>query len=313
MGNYYGAAARGIAIYDNTFELIFNTSENINGATEVVKTTPEIPGLMLRNEVTSSVENKDNAYVFGSPYDSFRVIKGTLPRGRNGFSVKASTPNPALLLASELKKTLADSSVFISGEIDTRKVIPADKIDSTRIIAEWFSPSLAEIIEQLNHESVNLFTEHLCKHIGLATKGIGSTNNGTAAIVEFWKSKGIDTENLFMADGCGLSRFDALTAKTLVDILNYMKQSKWYDAYEKSVPLTGLQGTQKYYFQNSFLKGKARAKTGSMTRIRSFAGYMTTQNGTEISFAIMVNNFNGPSSNLAHEMEKLMESIYKNL
>lgn len=313
MGNYYGAAARGIAVYDNTFELIFNTSENVGGTTEVARTTPEIPGIELQNEVTSSSENRDNAYVFGSPYDSFRVIKGTLPRGRNGFAVKASTPDPALLLASELRKILADSSVFVSGNIENRKVISADKIDSTKIIIEWNSPSLAEIIEQLNHESVNLFAEHLCKHIGLAVKGVGSTNDGTAAIVEFWKSKEIDTENLFMADGCGLSRFNALTAKTLVEILNYMKQSKWYSAYEKSVPLTGLQGTQKFYFQNSILKGKARAKTGSMTRVRSFAGYMTTQSGTEISFAIMVNNFSGPSSNLLREMEKLMESIYKNL
>jgi D-alanyl-D-alanine carboxypeptidase len=43
------------------------------------------------------------------------------------------------------------------------------------------------------------------------------------------------------------------------------------------------------------------------------AGYMTTQNGKEIAFAIIVNNFNGSSSNMSNLIEKWMESLYLNL
>jgi len=90
-------------------------------------------------------------------------------------------------------------------------------------------------------------------------------------------------------------------------------KSQWYDAFQNSISLTGIEGTQKYYFQESFMKGKARAKTGSMTRIRCMAGYMTTQNGKEVAFAIMVNNYSGTSANMAKQIENLMESLYQKL
>ncbi len=314
VGNYYGAAAQGIALYDNTFEIIFNTSDSIGGKTEVVRTIPEIPGLVIKNEVISSSDKRDNAYVFGSPYDSYRVIKGTLPVGRKGFSVKASIPDPALLLASELKKVLTDSLVKVNGHTEVKKQIDIIKVDEGKKILEWSSPTLSEIIEKLNQESINLYAEHLLKYIGLTTKGKGTTTDGVTAIKEYWTARGINTETLFMADGSGLSRSNAITSKFLVDVLNYMKQnSQWYDVYLKSIPLIGQQGTQKYYFQESILKGKGHLKTGSLTRVKSFAGYMTTQSGREISIAIIVNNFTGSSYNLNKVIEKFFESVYLKL
>lgn len=314
IGNYYGAAAQGIALYDNTFELLFNTPDTSGKKTEVVRTIPEIPELILKNEVLSSAENRDNAYVFGSPFDSYRVVKGTLPAGRKGFSVKASIPNPALLLAFELKKVLADSLVKVNGNAEVKKHIDINKVDKNKKILEWNSPPLSEIIEKLNQESINLYAEHLLKYIGLTIKGKGTTADGVVAIKEYWTARGIDTKNLFMADGSGLSRSNAVTSKFMVDILNYMRQnSQWYEAYFKSIPLSGQQGTQKYYFQDSFFKGKARLKTGSLTRVKSFAGYMTTQSGREISIAIIINNYTGTTSNLNRLMENFIESVYLKL
>jgi D-alanyl-D-alanine carboxypeptidase/D-alanyl-D-alanine-endopeptidase (penicillin-binding protein 4) len=242
------------------------------------------------------------------------VVKGTLPAGSTNYKVKASVPDPALLLASELKKVLSDSSVIVTGNIDKQKVVAPDKIDTAKIVFRSFPPALSAIVEQMNKESINLYAETLLKQMGLAVSGDGSTLAGTKAMKEFWTGKGIDTNNLFLADGSGLSRQNAFTAKTLVDILVYMKtQSQWYDAFEKSIPLTGLEGTQKYYFQESMLKGKARAKTGSMTRVRCMAGYMLTQSGRDIAFAIMVNNYSGSSATVKSQLETLLENIYKGL
>jgi len=314
VGNHYGAASSGISVYDNIFELIFNVPALEGQATEVVKVQPEIPGLLFKNEVLSSPKKSDNAYIFGSPFDSNRLIKGTLPAGSTNYSVKAAVPDPALLLASELKKVLIDSSVVALGNIEKQKVIALNKIDTSKIVVLWISPGLFNIVEQMNKESINLYAETLLKQIGLTVSGDGSTMAGTAAIKDFWTKNGINTQNLFLADGSGLSRQNAITAETLVDVLVYMKtKSKWYNAFYNSIPITGVEGTQKYYFQESVLKGKARAKTGSMTRVRSMAGYMTTLSGKEIAFAIMVNNYSGTSSNMAKQMEKFMESLYQNL
>jgi D-alanyl-D-alanine carboxypeptidase/D-alanyl-D-alanine-endopeptidase (penicillin-binding protein 4) len=50
-----------------------------------------------------------------------------------------------------------------------------------------------------------------------------------------------------------------------------------------------------------------------MTRVRSFAGYMETKQGTPVAFTVMVNNFNCGSFTMAHKMEKVIEAIYLEL
>lgn len=311
LGNYFGAAAHGLAIYDNTFELVFKTGTESRSATEIIDTLPFIPGLSLQNEVVSSIDNRDKAYVFGSPFDSFRIIKGTLPIERNAFKIKASIPDPSALLAYDLKQQLTRLGVVVNGSSLTKKTLEPKLRLPDSILFIWESPTLAQIIQQLNRESVNLFAEHLCKHIAYVKYGDGTTVMGAKAIKLFWNEKGIDTKNLNMADGSGLSRVNAITAKTLVDVLAYMyKNSECYDEYLSSIPITGTQGTQKYYFQQSPLKGKVYAKSGSMNHVRSFAGYMTTTKGTNIAYAIIVNNFDCGSFTMASKMEKLIEELY---
>ena len=312
LGNYFGAAAQGIAIYDNTFELVFKTGLTHGSKTEIIDTIPFIPGLILQNEVIASDDNRDLANVFGSPFDSFRIIRGSLPKNRQAFKIKASIPDPADLLAYEFEQQLHKSGITVNGHSSEDTLYDSPSSPDSLLMV-WESPTLAEIIKPLNQESINLFAEHLCKHIGYVTYGNGSTNSGVKTIIKFWAEKGIDTNNLYMADGSGLSRVNAITAKTLVEVLIYMhKNSLYFNEYLSSIPLTGLEGTQQYYFQDSVLKGKANAKSGSMNRVRSFAGYMTTQNGTPVAYAIMVNNFSGNSFIMAKKMEKLMDEIYLN-
>ncbi|MBN2807272.1 MAG: D-alanyl-D-alanine carboxypeptidase/D-alanyl-D-alanine-endopeptidase [Prolixibacteraceae bacterium] len=308
LGNYYGAVAGPIALYDNTFELVFQTASNKGGPAVIIDTLPKIPGLIVQNEVVSSNDQRDMAYVFGSPFDSFRVIKGTLPVNKASFRIRASIPDPAALLVQDLKQALEEIGVVI---------IPADysspSFQSNTILFTHESPPLSELIKVINHESMNLCAEHLCKHLGLVLNGTGTTEAGVKAIVNYWKNRGIDTEFFFMADGSGLSRANAISAETLVNILIEMKSSRYFEDYLSSIPLTGLEGTMQFYFHDSFLKGKAHAKSGSMTRVRSFAGYMTTRTGTPLAFAIMVNNFSGSSMDTAKKMEELMENIYLQL
>ena len=42
--------------------------------------------------------------------------------------------------------------------------------------------------------------------------------------------------------------------------------------------------------------GNLRAKSGTMSNIRSLAGYVTAANGEPLAFVIMLNNFEGPSA-----------------
>lgn len=311
LGNYYGAAAQGISLYDNMFYLYFNTENRDKGTTQIVRTEPSIQDLHIENLVKSSSINRDQAYIFGSTFDSYRQIRGSLPMGRQNFKVKASIPDPSVLLGTELKSRLYQEKMIDADCIVLKKATDSDSTYLTTIY-EHLSPTLSQIIRELNFHSVNLFAEHLCKHIGLKTLEEGSTIAGCKSIESFWKLQGIGSKGLFLADGSGLSRVNAISASTLAKVLVNVTQKPYYKAFENSIPLVGIEGTIANYFVGSPIKGKARIKTGSMTRVRSFAGYMTTQKGKNLAFAVMVNNYNGASADMVRQMEQLINNVYLN-
>jgi D-alanyl-D-alanine carboxypeptidase/D-alanyl-D-alanine-endopeptidase (penicillin-binding protein 4) len=305
IGNYYGAGANAFTCYDNLFRITFKSPERAGEATTIISTYPKIDGLKITNEVLSSENNSDNAYVFGSPFDKTRVIRGTIPKGRNAFTIKAGVHHPEDLLARDLMAQLAREGVFLSGEIKFRKTEKSKF--QTLYIHE--SPTLAELIKVLNHESVNLFAEHLVKQIAAEKTGIGNRAKGIEMITEFWKSKGIFEDDFFMEDGSGLSHFNAISPNQITSILVYMaKNSKNSEAFLNSLPNAG-KGTISSFSTEYFPNNSLKAKSGSMTRVRCYAGYLQPDSGVKIAFSIMFNQFSGSSSKLVKEIENLLYVI----
>ena len=157
IGNYYGADASAFTIYDNLYNITFESPKQAGKETKIVSTAPKIKGLQISNKVISSDSNRDLAYVYGSPYDKNREIRGSIPKNRKTFKIKGSIPAPEELFASELINHLALNGVFIAGKV------VYGKVDKKKLITAYVqeSPTLAEITEVLNHESVNLFAESI--------------------------------------------------------------------------------------------------------------------------------------------------------
>jgi D-alanyl-D-alanine carboxypeptidase/D-alanyl-D-alanine-endopeptidase (penicillin-binding protein 4) len=306
LGNYYGAGASGLSVYDNLYEIHLQSPETADQPTRVLKTVPEIPGLELQNEVRSSDINSDQAYIFGNPEDSRRVIRGTIPKGKSDFVVKASMPNPPALLAFEFRNKLSANGILLSGDTSFEKA-GADG----SLLYEVLSPPLREIIKETNYESINLFAEHLLKHIAWQKNGLGTTREGCKQVVQFWKEKGLDTKGFFMNDGSGLSRFNALTARHMVFILNYMKtQSLYSDDFFQSLPAVGS-GTLTVFDKDLFPGETVKAKSGSMTRVRCYAGYLKTTSGKDLSFTVMLNNFSCSQTEAIRKIEELLIELRK--
>ena len=304
LGNYYGAGACGLSVYDNMYEI--SIESGIAGTlTKIMKILPEIPGLQIENEVTASTINRDMAFVFGSPFETIRIIRGTIPENKKEFIVKASIPDPPYLLASQLKKKLDENQIKLLGSIKT--VYKSCKTGKT--ICNTLSPPLKDIITVLNHESVNLFAEHLCKHLAYINTGYGSTKDGLEIIRKFWEDKGLDTNGMFLADGSGLSRFNAITPHQLTEILNYINRSTDAEIFKQSLPTAGGNGTLYVFDKEKFPNGMLRAKSGSMTRVRCYAGFLKTYSGKELIFAVMLNNFPCKQTEAIQKIEEFLVEI----
>lgn len=113
-----------------------------------------------------------------------------------------------------------------------------------------------------------------------------------------------------MTDGSGLSRSNAVSAAFITSMLHYMKSgSRHTEYFFNSLPEAGISGTLQYYFRDPVFRNRLRAKSGTSTRIRNYAGVLTTREGTELAFAVLVNNFDCSSSEVTERVESLLKKI----
>ena len=306
MGNYFGAFPSGLTIYDNTYSIYINSGKNSGDTTYINNIEPENLNIVFDNRLRASPVNKDKSNIFGAPYSNLRYITGTIPKNKINYKVKGSIPNPPFYVASELNKHLEEIGVYCEKGIKMEKNEIGDvrnKICSTK------SPQLQEIIHWTNMKSINLYAEHLCNQIGKTTNGTNNYIGGTKAIVDFWKSKNINTKGVYLNDGSGLSRYNVLTTSFLVGILQYMKKSENYETLIKSLPIAGRTGSLWKMCKGTFAENNLHAKSGYLTRVRSYAGYTKTKSGKEIAFAVIVNNYSCSASKMKNILEELMVNL----
>lgn len=309
LGNYFGAGANGLSIYENFYTLALSSQYEAQKTT-ISQINPYIPFLSVDNNVLGTSTNKDLSFIYGGPFQYNRYISGEIPKNRSEFKVKGSIPDPAYLCAYELDSVLKTSGIKVAYHPTTKRLLADNFIENTTLeITSTPSPTLASLIQQTNLYSINLYAEHLLNHIGLTVKKEGSSTAGAEALISFWKEKGIDTDGMYIYDGSGLSRFNTITTKQLVAILNQMDKSPSKEIFYNSLAIAGKSGTLSSIAKGTTAEGNIYGKSGYMTNVRSYSGYVTTNSNKKIAFAIIVNNYNCS----AYEMKKMLEKIMVSL
>lgn len=301
IGNYYAAGAYGISYLDNTLRVTLR-SDVIGSKPQIVKIVPEIPDLTIDNHLLSTTISFDSAYFYGAPHSNNRYIYGEIPAFRSAFVVKGDIPNPGLLLAQHFNDKLQLSGITLT-------LSPTDNVGVTtkrKVIYTHLSPPLSEIITETNLHSNNLYSEHLFRYLSLKNNKIASSNGAVQVVKSYWKSKGLPTDQLFMYDGSGLSPVNAVSANFFVELLLYMNtKSKYKEVYFNSLPTAGQTGTLSSLLKNTPLQGIVHAKSGTISRVKCYAGYIDN-NDKKYVFALMVNNANGNSKAVTKKIEEFL-------
>ena len=313
MGNYFGAGACGLTVFDNYFSLLFDTY-HFGEPAKVVGIYPNIPDLILDNRVVADSISYDNVNIYGAPYSNRRLLRGELPINKKRFVVKGSMPDPALVAAMQLDSALKANNFVTHGLPTTVRRLIENGEDwndlNEKEIYTIESPILSEIVSQTNIHSINLFAEHCLMQTGLS---LGSKNNILAAadsMVSFWEGQGMDTRGLSVNDGSGLSQYDAITPRQMVFLLDYMKNiSKYHNEFYHSMAVAGQSGTVKNMFRGSYAEGNMHIKSGTITRVKAYAGYVQTASGREVAFSVVVNNFSCSSREAKNQLEQLMIAL----
>jgi len=299
IGNYYGAGAWGFNWRENQYDVTFTTGQTKGAPTKISSTRPAgvATAYQFTNEVTTGAAGSgDNAYLFTAPYHPNIIARGTVPVSSNGFTISGALPDPPAFFINTLQQYLPENSIALSGKVGTTSgnrqyfMLPGS---APLLIDSLLSPSLDSVNYWFLKKSVNLFGEALVKAIAVAAGNKGETANGTDFIRAFWKKAGIPAAALKIVDGSGLSPANRITTHALTSVLQYARKQSWFNGFYNALPeINGI-----------------KMKDGYISGVRSYTGYVTNRSGEKLTFAFIVNNFDGSPAEARIKMWKVLDLL----
>lgn len=307
IGNYYASGIYAIPYMDNTLNVQLRSAA-VGSVAEVVKTIPYIEGLAFENHIRCTSITYDGAYIHGVPYSNVRYLVGSVPSNRGIFGVRGDIPNPPLLLAQHFCMRLREAGVTIRGYADYQT---ETSVMPHAVLHTHFSEPLPEIIKEVNQHSNNLYAEQVFRYLGSLLSTPCTISNSVEVERNCWRNRGVFLNSSFIMDGCGLAPQDALSAEMLVQVLSYMWRGNHRQAFLESLPVAGQSGTLKSFLCGTPLEGKVQAKSGTTSRIKSYAGYIYLPNNQTLAFAVIINNANCKPKAVQHIIESFLVDVYQ--
>lgn len=302
---WYSASTSAISFNDNCVDIIIKPTEA--GKQASLSILPETKYVTIINKVvTVPKDTPTDIDVYRERGTNIITVFGKISENSEEFKTYSTVNNPTQFSLIVLKDILKKKGIVIRGyatDIDEENV----SLDYSKMkkIFTHYSVPLSEIVRVINKNSQNFYAEQLLKTIGLAKYGFGSIENGVKAVKNLLREMGINSEDMIMADGSGLSRLDLVTPRQIVDLLNYMYKNETFSVFYQTLPVAGIDGSLARRMLRSKAENNVRAKTGYLGGVRSLCGFVHTADNEPVAFSIIVNNYIVPAT-LADNLQDLV-------
>jgi len=166
-------------------------------------------------------------------------------------------------------------------------MVPADAV----VLASHESPTLAEVIRQINKRSNNVMARTLLLTLGAERGRRPATVGSSEAVAKgLLVKQGLDMPELVIDNGAGLSRDARVSADSLASMLTVAWNSPVMPEYISSFAIAGVDGTVRRRLKGDGTQGMAHLKTGSLRDVRSIAGYVLGASGKRYVVVSIVNH-----------------------
>jgi len=282
----YGAEVSALSFRDNVVALRLLPGGR-PGEPARLEIEPLTSGVGVESMVlTADAGVEEDLTLTREPGSNHVRLSGRLPLGRS-WEGRVAVVDPARHATSAFAEVLAARGIRVTGGLLTSS---APLPEGLRVLAAHDGPSLAEAINFVNKDSLNLHAELLLRRLGLQAKGEGSVAKGREAVLDFLARAGVASEGWALTDGSGLARTDLVTPGGLVALLLAMDRHPQAAVFRDSLAVAGVDGTLETRLRGTPSEGRVRAKTGTLRQVNALAGYATTTGGERLAFAILVNN-----------------------
>ncbi|OSZ73830.1 hypothetical protein CAP36_17685 [Chitinophagaceae bacterium IBVUCB2] len=177
-------------------------------------------------------------------------------------------------------------------------------------VENWFkihSQPTDSLLKPMMHRSDNFFAEQSLLMVSNEKLGV---MNDAKIIDTILKTDFKDLpQKPRWVDGSGLSRYNLFTPQDFVVILTKMKNEFGIERIKVVFP-TGGEGTISSYYKTE--SGFIFAKTGTLSGVVAFSGFLYTKKGKLLIFSTLVNNHQASATDVRKAMEKFLQGIRNN-
>lgn len=280
---WYQAPVGGLNFNDNCLDALVRRSGN----DLTLQLEPPLPDNFVENAL--HIGSKPPPLLMRSfGRDTFE-FRGAVARDTRFAPV--SVREPTIFFGFALRQALQDAGIAVTGPVVRRAIPPPEQL-AAAVVATHRTP-LADVLWRCNRFSQNLFAECLLKALpaytpaGRPTGTAGAWPAGAAAVERVMRQRmRIDMTGAVLRDGSGLSHENRLTARQVAGLLVRMHGHPAAAVFRESLAVPGETGSMRRRYADPVLNGTLRGKTGTLSGVRTLAGYIRRPDGQELTFAL---------------------------
>jgi D-alanyl-D-alanine carboxypeptidase/D-alanyl-D-alanine-endopeptidase (penicillin-binding protein 4) len=283
LGLSYAAPVSALSLNENTVWVVVEPNEN--GGPATVRFEPSSSGIVLGSTVRTVKGSRGASLSIRRAGQGVVDARGWIGSRSGARRYELVVDEPALFCAGSLRDALAAQGITVDGAVR----LGATPSNAQRITG-FPSPPLARLIAVMNRESVNHYAELLFRDVAHSASGVGSAENGNTLLRRFAHDKlGIDSTEVYAADGSGLSVLDRVSPRAMVHLLGYAHNAPWGASFHASLPVAGESELLRHRMRATPAQGNLHAKTGTTNTVISLAGYVTALDGEVLAFSFIYN------------------------
>jgi D-alanyl-D-alanine carboxypeptidase/D-alanyl-D-alanine-endopeptidase (penicillin-binding protein 4) len=239
------------------------------------------------------------------PGEPFLTIAGAVPAGGRGVRLSVAVGNPTWWFAQRLRAALVAAGIEVSGgAFDVDEIRPRPELTPATLVHRHMSPPLSALVRPMLKDSVNLYGEALMR-LNAAMDGVPTNDAALDGLRLRLTAWGVPQDGVQLVDGSGLSRRNVVSAEVLALVLERMHDPSARSPFVAALPIAGSDGSLARRMKGTAAEGRLRAKTGTMSNVRTLAGYTTTADGEYLAFAMLLNNFEGTGADANDALDRM--------
>ena len=307
---WYAAPVTALGYNDNSVD--FRITPGFVGRPPAISFQPDIGVIEFTNRaLTAPADSPRTIDFYRLPGTNVVWAEGNVPEDARPWTEYFSVWDAPAWAAAAFRRSLERRGITVEGRV--RTAYDSSAYAAARAgapLAEHLSRPLPDILRPILESSQNWFADMLLKTLGREFRGRGAFDAGLDVERRFLiDSLRVDSTQFDLVDGSGLSSGNLITPRAFVQILRRMREHPRGAPFLEALPLAGRTGSLRYRFRDGPLEGRVRAKTGSIARVNTLAGYLELEGGRVWTFSIQLNHHTGTTRDALRRIDAIVAEL----